>query len=160
MSNTLTSTAPSAPLRIPRDTYKLKIQEEPEFKLSQKKNPMLVFKLELVEPEKKTIDGTEREIAGAEFTLWATQFEDKKTGQPVNPTLEAIHKACDIPWPPEIDPETGKPVGVSYTGLSFWALCSSEEKTQLNDEKQPIINPANGKPLTFFQRSVERVMVP
>lgn len=160
MSSSLASAQTSTPLRIPRDTYKLKVQEEPEFKLSSKKNPMLVFKLEIVEPEKKTIDGTEREIAGTEFTLWAVQFPDQKTGQQVNPTLESIHKATDLPWPPEMDEETGKPVGISYTGLSFYALCSSEEKTQMNDEKQPIINPANGKPLTFFQRSVERVMTP
>ena len=146
-------------LRIPRDSYKLRIKEEPDFQVSKKGNNMLVFEAELVEPKTKTIDGTERDIAGTEFRLWAVEFKDKRDQQ-VNPTLESIHKACDLPYPPEMDEETGKPVGISYTGLEFWAVCSSEEVPQLNDDKQPIINHANGKPLTFFQRSVDRICTP
>ena len=157
--STLVESVQQGPLRIPRDTYKLRVKEEPEFAVSKKQNNMLVFKLEITEPKVKKIDGVERDIAGTEFTVWAVEFKDKRDQQ-VNPTLENIHKACDLPYPPTMDEETGKPSGISYTGLEFWAVCTSEEVPQLNENKEPIINPANGKPLSYFQRSVDRICTP
>jgi len=157
MSKTLELNAESVGiLRIPRDAYKLRVQEEPKFKVSSKGNAMLVFKTETVEPQTKLIDGVERKIAGTEFTIWATTFKNDD-GNEVNPTMQAIHQACKLPLNVSFDEETGIPEGISYAGLEFWAICYSEETEQKNEAGEVIRNPNTGEPLKGYNRRVGQI---
>ncbi len=141
-------------LRLPKDSYKVRFTEEPNFRVSKNNNPMLVFEAELVEPATKIIDGQECKIGGLKFSV-----NCMLTGKGVF-MLEDLHKAAKLPPPAELDTdsETGLPVGINYTGIEVWAVCSSEESTQKNEAGEPIMNPASGEPLTSNYRRIERFL--
>jgi len=141
-------------VRLPRDSYKLRITEEPVFKMSKNGNPMLLFKLELVEPPIKKIDGEDRKIAGLEFNDNCMLTEKGAF------KLEQLHKAAKLQPPSELDVDdsTGLPIGISYTGLEVWAICNSEEAVQKNESGEPIMNPASGEPLKSNFRRVDQYL--
>lgn len=138
----------SAPFRLPKDTYKLRIQEEPTFKVSKAGNGYLLFKFEICEPLTKVVDGVERDIAGLELQCNCML-------PPINAfMLEALHKGCGLETEIELNDETGLPVGINYAGREVWATCVGEEVSQLNDAQEPMVNPMTGKPLTSFRRNI------
>jgi len=139
----------TGPIRLPRDSYELRIKEEPTFRMSSKGNPMLTVKLELVSPERKKIDGEERKIAGLEFS-------DICMLPPSNTfKLEQLHRAAKLPVEFDLDESTGLPVGITYTGLKVWAICKSEESTQMKEDGTPMVNPVSGEVMKANKRSVE-----
>ena len=150
MSTQVKLTSPTTgPLRIPRDTYKVRIMEEPVFKVSSNKNSMLLFKFEIVSPETLSIDGETRKIAGSEFSLNCML-------PPINTfMLEQLHKAAKLPAEFSLNEESGLPEGITYTGLEVYAVCKSEEETQLKDDGEPMINPVTGEPMKANHRKIE-----
>lgn len=139
------------PNRIPRKQYKLRIIEEPELKESSKKNLYLLFKFEIIEPQVVTVDGNDIVVEGQELQCNCML-------PPSNPfMLEALHNALGYPVDDiEFDDSTGLPAGLTYTGREVWALCYSEEQPQMDENKQPMTNPATGEPLVMFRKTVKQ----
>jgi len=144
------SETPSAPSRLPRDNYRLRILKEPAFKVSQKSgNAYLQFEFEICEPVSKVIDGKEANIGGLEISCVCVL-------PPANSfMLEALHKAADLPMDFDLDEETGLPVGISYQGREVWATCQSREEVQMKEDNTPLLHPVTGKPMTFQRREIK-----
>lgn len=141
--------------KFPRDVYVLRITQEPEYQISKRsKNPMLVFNAECVRPEVKVIDGQEVELAGWEFTLYCTLEGDGIF------VLGRLHGQLGFPLEFESDPETGLPLDLRYTGKEFAAICEGTEEVALDENKQPMVNPMNGKPIKRIQRKIVEVLEP
>ena len=157
----LDQNAPAGAPRFPMDNYRFRIVAEPEFKVSKKGNDMYVFTYETIGKvlpdgtiaEVIRVDGADREIAGWEFTDWATFFTNDD-GVLVNPKLVQIHKATGLPLEFERDETTGLPVGITYTGLEFFARANSQESNEVGEDGKPIINPVTGKPVKRQQRRI------
>lgn len=153
-------------IRIPTDNYKLRIVEEPKFQLTKPKadkpqRPMLVFKLELVEPASKIIDGEEVTLAGLEFTTWVVIFVNED-GTEASPSLTAIHKQGNLPMEFSRSEDTGLPVDdngvpISYAGIELHCKCSSEEYVERNDDGEEMRNPITGEVLKGYNRKVNRI---
>lgn len=146
--------------RVPYDVYKFRIKEEPKYEAESKSSglPMLIFVLEQMSPDK--IVNKETGIAetplGLEYTFWCSLAPGKTMN------LVGIHKACNLPLKFQLHPETGLPMGISYTGKELFALASSETANQQKDDgnggKVDIINPLTGKPFTNERKQINRVV--
>lgn len=156
----------TGPIRLPRENYKLRIIEEPVYKLSKQKPgkpqyPMLVFKMEVVEPQSGIVDGKEVTFAGVELTSWAVIFQNDD-GTENSPTLASIHRQGNLPMEFMRDENSGLPVDdngvpISYAGIVLDAKCSSEEYTETNEEGVPLKNPITGEVLKGFNYRVNRI---
>lgn len=157
-------------IRIPKGNYKLRFTEEPEFKLTKKKEdkpqrPMLVFKAEVVEPASKIVDGEEVVLAGTEFTIYAVVFENEDKDGNITEAcrqLTAIHRQCKLPLDITRDSDTGLPVDdngipISYVGLEIWAKCSSEEFSEKDDSGEVMVNPITGEEQKGWRRQVDQI---
>lgn len=155
--------------RIPYDVYKHRIKEEPLFNPASKSSglPMLVFTLELIEPEAIVVPGEgERTIAGTEFQYYCSLGKGK-TGN-----LLALHKACGLPTMIGIDPEDGMPfhntesgpIKIEYTGLELFGTAQSESVEQTKEDADgnpvPILNPYTGEAMTRQRPNFGRVILP
>lgn len=142
-------------IRLKKNNYKLRIKEEPEYKISKNGNPMLVFKLEITDPPVQFDKGVEQEIAGRELTTWATFFVYEGSGVEKNPKLGKIHEAGGLPMEFTRDESTGLPVDADgvpfkYAGIIVDALCGSEEYVQKDDEGKVLVNPKTGAELKGY----------
>ena len=144
---------PTGAPRYPRGVYQFTIPEEPVFKLSKAKNKMLVFVAECSGPASKMVDGQEVDPRGWQFQLYAVFKEDGS-----NPTLAALHKALNLPDDIDLDPETGLPVGIQYTGQMFSALAGSQEQDMLDENDEIIRHPSTGEPLKTQRRQIHQIL--
>jgi len=152
MSKTLTEAQEVGQVRLPYDMYKVRIKEEPESKESAKGNQMLVFKLEVVSPATKNIDGAERTVAGTDITWWCLISQGKTQA------FEALLRQLNYPAISQIAwTDDWKPIGLSFTGTEFYAMLSSEEQNQVNEQKEVIISPSTGQPLKTWRHNLKRV---
>lgn len=149
-------------IRLKKNNYKLRIKEEPEYKISQKGNAMLVFKLEIIDPAVQFDKGVEQQIAGRELTTWATFFKDEDSGVEKNPQLGKIHESGGLPMEFERDESTGLPIDADgvpfkYAGIVVDALCGSEEYVQKDDDGNVIKNPKTGEELKGYNDRLLRI---
>lgn len=149
-------------IRLKKNNYKLRIVEEPAFKMSKNGNPMLIFKFEITDPAVQFDKGVEQQIAGRELTTWATFFVDEKTGVEKNIQLAAIHNAAGLPLEFTRDESTGLPVdenGVPfrYAGTVVDALCGSEEYVQKDDDGNVLRHPKTGEELKGYSDRILRI---
>lgn len=149
--------------KLPRENYKLRIIDEPEFKLSKKDNPMLVFSFEIVEPSTRVVDGESQTVAGIKLPFWAVFLIDEKKGTEVNYSLTKIHKACNLPMQFMRDESTGLPVDdsgvpIRYKGLELWARCSSKQVTTTSEDTGEVLkNPLTGEALTGWRYEIDEI---
>lgn len=158
---------PFAP-RIPWDIYKFAIKEEPEFveKSKSSGNPMLVFTLELIEPESVVVDGVEGKCAGKEFQYYCTLQKGKYRN------LLDLHKATNLPLKIGFDKEDGMPIAevdgemvkIEYTGLEFYGFAVSEleemTKEDADGNQVPVIDPYTGEAMTRARAQFKRIHLP
>ena len=158
--------------KVPYDVYKFAIKEEPTYVAESKGSgkPMLVF---LVEQKSGPFNGkkgvwepsivnqetkTEETPVGLEYNYYASLSPEGLRN------LSDLHKACGLSLKIQLNPETGIPMGVKYTGAEFCATASSETTNQQKDDgsggKTDIINPLTGKALTSTRRQLQRIMLP
>lgn len=148
-----TPSTESGPVRLPRQNYKLRIMEEPEFKSSKKGNKMLVFKFEIVDPATLVIDGAERNVAGTKMTSYIVTEEGKTR------TLTEFFNALGINLSEvEFNDETGLPEGISFTGMELWAECMSTREDRKDEQGQPLLNPNTGKPMQATRYEVKNFL--
>ena len=155
MSNTLEATENLGPIKLPRQAYMFRIQEEPKYEISNRsKQPMLVFQVEMVTPTIE-IEGKVRDIAQLKMKMYCTLTKGK-TFQ-----LENLHRAADLPnlSGVQFNNESGLPENITYTGLEFPAYAQSEEQDQIGGDKKPILHPKTGEPLKSFQHRVGNIIV-
>ena len=149
--------------RLPRYNYLVRIIEEPIFKLAKScGNPMLVFKVEVDEPGTVDVKGDTFKTLGIQLSVYAAFTKDEETGVEINRTLGKIHKACDLPMRFSRCKDTGLPqndegVPIRYLGLEFWIQGDSEERTQMDDNDQPITNPVTGEVLKGWSYNVRQI---
>lgn len=164
--------------RVPRQTYKLRIIEEPTFSFSKVKtdpitgqskggNPMLTFQLEIAEPAEVEVDGEVFNTGGVKLRAWATFVKDAKTGRERNNMLADIHTASEGKLPSRFarDAETNLPVNddgipLQYNGVEFWGVVDSKEVDQVGDDGKPILDPYTQEELKSWNYNLVRIFVP
>jgi len=147
--------------RLPKQVYKFRVTEEPEFKVSKAGNDMLIFKAEVISPATAVVDGVEATVAGLDVTLYAV-FSGESDGPKKNQTLAALHRAGGLPLQFQRSKDTGLPLDETgspyrYTGIEFDALANSQEYAETDESGNPIVDPRTGQPLVSWSRRVSRI---
>lgn len=141
------------PVRLPRQNYKLRIMQEPEFKNSKKGNKMLVFQFEIIDPASLVIDGAERNVAGIKLTSYVVTEEGKTR------TLTELFNALGINLSEvEFSDETGLPEGISFTGMELWAECMSTREDRKDESGNPLMNPNTNKPQQITRYEIKNFL--
>lgn len=149
--------------RLPRGNYKVRIIDEPTFKVAKSSgNPMLVFEVEVYEPGEVQIKDETYVTAGIKLLIYAAFTVDDETGVEINRTLGKIHKACELPLRFTRHEDTGMPqtdegTPIRYTGLKLWIQGDSEERIQKDDNDQPLVDPVTGEQLKGWSYNVRTI---
>jgi len=142
--------APKTARRLPKDSYTLRILNEPTFQLTRKDDePMYVFELELIAPEEMEIDGEMQKISGKKFRLWAPLAKGK------NFSLLGLHEVLGLPAEFDTDDETSLPLGFTYAGAEVRAVCSATEVSMKNEKGEDIIG-SDGEPVKEYNTNIVR----
>lgn len=130
--------------------------------VSKKKNPMLVFKYEIVEPEQVVDDsGAVQKIAGMQLTDWIVFSPDNENSRK---RLKALNEFCGIPLkldidnPSELLPYRGKAVRVQIATEGGVLTDDNTGEPLTDDAGQPIT--ANNYRIRRFLGANEALTIP
>jgi len=133
---------------VPLSTVLLRVKKEPTFHLSARSGgKSLVFVFEVAEPS--TVQdkaGNEIAIGGLELSQYIP-VEGKGLFRFVEFHQALRDNSNDVPVEIELDDQSGLPVGITYTGMSFYANVKSQVQ-ELKNGDQAMLNPLTGKAQT------------
>lgn len=133
---------------IPLSTVLLRAKKEPTFHLSARSGgKSLVFVFEVAEPSAvRDKAGNEIAIGGLELSQYIP-IEGKGLFRFVEFHQALRDNGNDVPVEIELDDQSGLPVGITYTGMSFYANIKSQVQ-ELKNGDQAMLNPLTGKAQT------------
>lgn len=147
MASINTTKAESAGL-VPLSTVLLRVKKEPTFHLSARSGgKSLIFVFEIADPAAvQDKSGNEVAIGGLELSQYVP-VEGKGVFRFVEFHQSLRDNGNDVPVEIELDDETGLPVGITYTGMTFYANIKSQVQ-ELKNGDQAMLNPLTGKAQT------------